>query len=443
MRRPRLLVPLLGLVLALAATGAGAALLTPSVAPGLPAQVVDFVPEVQRIEDYRTVTWDETGQPQEGTTAWRVSHGTGNGAENWLHATADGRIYDFGGRYLNFTDDDGATWRSVRPLEPLVNGEGAVVAAPNGDILGVTWDPYAGDRVWTFKYTAATGTWEYAVDPFHTPFWDRPGIDVIPGDFTSPTGEQVDYITLIKGFPHEVWHYSYDGLHYPFTTSRTLDAERTEPVSVWLDVAPDPSLDWIQPLPVLGGMVTPLGGGRGLGGSLLFDGADMAWHDFSLPEGSLPAGMTQVDSRGWLHNVVRAGADAAYRTSTDGGRTWSEPLVLEGIVPGDLKANAAAGVAAVSGVEGTQGVLLKLDISEATPTLTARHEIGDGGSCRCSGIGFYGVQGGNRFDFHTVVILPDGRLAVSFMDSTTLTSFPTIGTEIIAPAMAVELPAQD
>lgn len=406
-------------------------------APGLPAQIVDFTPDKTRMETYPSTDFSG-GEPTAGTTDWRVVHGTGNAAELWLHATPEGRIYDLGGRYLNYSDDGGETWKSVRPLEPLVNGEGSVVMAPNGDILGVTWDPYAGDRVWTFKYTAAEDTWSYAPAPFHTPFWDRPGIDVIPGDFTSPTGEKVSYITMIKGFPHEAWQYSYDGLHYPFTTSLSVDAATTDPISEWLDVDPDPSLDYIQPLPVLGGAVTPVGGGKGVLGSLMFSGEDMRWHEFSLPSGEQLSGITQTDSRGYLHNVVRSGADAVYRMSADGGRTWSDGLTLPGIRPGDMKANAAAGVAAVSGVDGTQDVLYKLDISGSQPRILRHYLVGLGDDCRCQGIGFYGVQGGHRFDFHSVAILPDGRLAVSFMDSTTITNFPTLGTPVVAPALAVE-----
>ena len=437
--RKKAVLAVLALTLVVGGTGATATARR-AVAPGLPAQVVGFVPDAIRVEQYG-VTDFSAEEPVTGTSPWRVVHGTGNAAENWLQTTPDGRIYDFGGRYLNYSDDDGQTWKSVRPQEPLVNGEGAVVMAPNGDVLGVTWDPYAGDRVWTFKYTAATGEWTYAPNPIHTPFWDRPGIDVIPGDFTSPTGERVSYVTLIKGFPHEVWNYSYDGLNYPFTISREVDAATTDAVETWLDVEADPSFDWIQPLPVLGGMVTPLGGGRGLSGDLLL-GPDLRWHEVSLPEGAdVPSGITQTDSLGRLHNVVRSGSDAVYRMSADGGRSWTDDLVLPGIRPGDLKANAAAGVAAVSGVSGTQDVLYKLDISGDVPVLMRQFTIGLGDDCRCSGVGFYGAQGGHRFDFHTVSILPDGRLAVSFMDSTTLTSFPTIGIPVVAPAVAIELPA--
>lgn len=432
------LLGFVALVLALGATGA-AANSDAAMAPGLPAQVVDFTPDAIRTASYPSTDFSGD-EPVEGQTDWRVVHGTGNAAELWLTVSPQGRLYDFGGRYINYSDDEGQTWKSVRPVEPLVNGEGSVVMAPNGDVLGVTWDPYAGDRVWTFKYTAATDTWSYVADPFHTPFWDRPGIDVIPGDFTAPTGEKVSYITLIKGFPHELWHYSYDGLHYPFTTSLTLDERQNDPISEWLEVEPDPGFDWIQPLPVLGGSVTPLGNGKGVFGNLMFSGETMGWHPFSFPEGGSPTGILQTDSEGRLHNVVRDGADALYRMSTDGGQSWTE-LLLPGINPGELKANAAVGVAAVSGVSGTQDVLYKLDISGDEPKILRHYNVGLGDDCRCSGIGFYGVQGGHRFDFHTLAILPDGRLAVSFIDSENITNFPTLGLPVVAPALAVEQPS--
>lgn len=431
------LLGLLTLLLALGATSATADFERSMAPAGLPAQVVDFTPDGVDVKSY-PVTDFSGDQPVEGSTAWRVVRGTGNAAELWLTASEQGRIYDFGGRYINYSDDDGQTWKSVRPLEPLVNGEGSVVMAPNGDVLGVTWDPYAGDRVWTFKYTAADKTWSYAVDPFHTPFWDRPGIDIVVGPFKAPTGETVPYITMVKGFPHDLWHYSYDGLHYPFTTSLAADRATNTPIKEWLDVKADASYDWIQPNQQGNNGVAALGAGKALLGSVMFSPTDMRWHSFSLPAGTMPGGNRQTDSKGRIHSVVRSGSNALYRMSADGGRTWTE-LELPGINPGDLRANAGVGVAAVSGVQGRQDVLYKLDISGDEPKILRRYMVGKGDDCRCSGVGFYGVQGGHRFDFHSVVILPDGRLAVSFMDSENITKFPTIGTPVVAPALAVEL----
>lgn len=404
---------------------------------GIPADVVDFEPHSIDYNSYPTTDFTG-GAPADATTEWRVVTGTGNAAELWLTTSAEGRLFDLGGRYINYSDDQGLTWKSVRPLEPLVNGEGSVVMAPNGDVLGVTWDPYAGDRVWTYKYVAAEEKWYYAVNVFHTPFWDRPGIDIVPGPFETPTGT-VDYITFINGFPHDAWHYSTDGLNYPYTTSLAVDRATTDAIETWLDTEPDPSFDWIQPNQYF--PFGALGDGKAVMGSLMFSGEDMRWHRLSLPpeaEEPLPSRGIQTDSLGRLHTINSVGTDAEYRMSADGGRSWTT-LELPDIRPGDFRANAAAGVAAVSGVSGTQDVLFKIDISGDEPQLLRRYLVGKGDDCRCSGIGFYGVQGGHRFDFHSVAIFPDGRLAVSFIDSTTLTNFPTLGLEVVAPALAVEL----
>src|SRR5256885_12217104 len=64
-------------------------------------------------------------------------------------------------------------FRSVRPLTPLVNGEGTIVVAPNGDVVAIGWDPYSGDHLQSFKYEAFSGKWFYAEQPLHQPFYDR------------------------------------------------------------------------------------------------------------------------------------------------------------------------------------------------------------------------------------------------------------------------------
>src|SRR5687768_4082068 len=114
--------------------------------PGLPAQVVKITPPVSTAT-YSTLDYGnpkKTGDERSGTTNWRIVKETGNCCENYLTVTAQGRLFDFGGSYLNYSDDRGLTWNSVRPLEPLVNGEGAVALAPDGDVVGVEWDPYSG-----------------------------------------------------------------------------------------------------------------------------------------------------------------------------------------------------------------------------------------------------------------------------------------------------------
>ena len=126
-----------------------------------------------------------------------------------------------------------------------------------------------------------------------------------------------------------------------------------------------------------------------------------------------------------------------YRVSNDGHKTWETikvPLpknhVIEEI---DFRANRAVGFAAVAihGHERKGGndadMLFKIDITGKTPRLMQYSQVGNGDVNGSSGVGAE-----IRFDFETVTILPDGRVAMSFYDTTT---------EIagrVQPAMAVE-----
>lgn len=403
---------------------------------GLQAQVVAFAPDSIGERTYPTLDYanPKTG-PRQATTTWRVVTGTGNAAELWLAITGGGRLLDLGGRYVNYTDDRGLTWSSVRPLEPLANAEGAIVAAPNGDVVGVTWDPYSGDRVITYKYEAAEDRWYYTYDLLHTPFWDRPGIQVVPGPLETPDGT-VPYISFINGFPHDPWYYSTDGLNYTNVSSLSLDRARTQPITQWLDVEPDPALDWIQPNVYF--PLAALGAGRALDpyGSF-FSPDDLRWHTFSLPGGGGVGGIVQIDGLGRLHRVIDRYREFDYAISADGGRSW-ESITIEGAAPGDFRANAAAGVAAVWGLDEEQDLVFKIDISTDEPRLLRRYAVGLGDDCRC-GRYTYSAQGGHRFDFSSIGIFPDGRVAVSFIDSTTTMPFPTLGQRVVAPALAVEL----
>jgi hypothetical protein len=112
---------------------------------GLPATVVAIAPVVGSAS-YASIDYGKKPTAQDdrhATTTWRVIHDTGNCCENYVTATPSGRLLDFGGTYINYTDDRGLTWHQVQPLTPLVNGEGGIVVGLNGDVLGVGWDPYA------------------------------------------------------------------------------------------------------------------------------------------------------------------------------------------------------------------------------------------------------------------------------------------------------------
>jgi len=442
-----------------AATAAAAAIATSSAAGQLPvaleAQLVPIVPPVGEAT-YATHDYGKDGVPSKddraGTTTWRVVQETGNCCENYLTSSADGRLYDFGGTYVNYSDDRGLTWTSVRPLTPLVNGEGTIGLAPGGDVVGVGWDPYSGDHLQAFKYEAETGRWLYTETPIHQPFYDREWVLVVPGPFTID-GQTVPYITFLKGgYPSkELWYWSTDGLTYIQVSSkfvdRTLDGEAK---SVATSARPDG--DWLQGNSNTG--MTALGAGGVLAagdypsGSTwsVFDPDEFAWRLGTLADGSAPAGLFQVDSIGRLHNVILEGRKFTYRWSADNGATWASlevPLPDGKVVEEfDFRANYAAAVAAVvvhaqDTIEGTdQDLVYKIGIGprDKTPVLQRRYTVGLGDMNATGGLG-----NDVRMDFETVTVFADGRVAVSFLDSTTKSTSPTTGAQRPSPALAIEL----
>lgn len=412
-------------------------LLTDTAAPGLPA-TVETVSFNKQIISYPVLS---PSGAQIGTTAWRVVRNTGNCCENHIGTTKTGRLLDFGGAYLNFSDDQGATWKRVRPAEPLVGPEGTVVNAPGGDIVGITWDPYTGDRVLAFKMNASSGTWEYMYTPLHTPFYDREWIAVIPGPHTI-AGQTVPYITVIRGgWPSKaVWYYSLDGLHYAIASNKVLTQLAGGTTNAWLPSSPDPEADWTQPISESG--IAPLIGGGALARSVdaLDSGwyrlapSSMLWSSYRLGDGTeLPDGRLVMDSRGWSHLVSVDEGTVTYRLTQDGGRTWSSTTAKlpanHTVENWDLRANGALGVTAVAihahndAANVDQDLVLRFATVCGAPELVRTHLVGKGDLNASSGLG-----ASIRFDFATTGLLPDGKVATSMMDTAHTT-----------PALAVEM----
>lgn len=420
----------------------------------LDAQVIPISPPVTEAT-YPTYDYGKDGaSPQDdrtGTTTWRVVNATGNCCENYLTATREGRLLDFGGTYVNYSDDRGLTWWSVRPLTPLVNGEGTIVLAPGGDVIGVGWDPYSGDHLQAFKYEADTGKWQYTETPLHQPFYDREWVSVVPGPFTID-GRTVEYITFLKGgWPSkELWYWSTDGLNYVQVSSKILDKTLSDAPAQNAATTVRPDADWNQGNTNTG--MTTLGV-RGLLAApdypstewSVFDGAAFAWMPAGHADGSAPQGRYQVDSIGRLHNVIPQGSRFTYRWSSDQGATWKslEVPLAEGtaIEEIDFRANRAAGVAAVMvrAQDNTSGadvdLLYKIGIGkkDSTPRLLRRFQVGLGDVNATGGVG-----NNVRMDFQTLTIFHDGRVAVSFLDSTTMSNSPTTGAPRLSPAVAIE-----
>ncbi len=442
--------PTVGLAALLSASLGGAA--GAQVSTAIPAKVVVVDPPISEAA-YPGIDYGRSAKAKddrEMTTTWRVVEETGNCCETYLTTTPGGRLLDFGGRYIYFSDDRGLTWRRVEPLVPLANGEGAIVVAPGGDVLGVEWDPYSGDHLQFYKFEADTQQWLYTEMPVHQPFYDREWIAVLPGPVTID-GQTHEYVSFVKGGqPKELWFYSTDGVNYHAVTSKDLDkilsgAETQAP----LPTAGNPDSDWVQEN-TNGGM-TQLGAGDLLASPDFFaewsllEGENFSWSSYTFPDGSEPDGLFHVDSAGRVHNVIpsQGGDSFDYRISSDRGQTWK--TITTGLPDNhtineiDFRANRAAGVAAVAmrahnAVTGTdQDLVYKFDITKPGARLTRLYEVGLGDLSAVAGVG-----NEVRFDFESVTIFADGRVAVSFLDSTTTMHHPVHGTESFAPAMAIE-----
>lgn len=424
--------------------------------PGAPAQVVDYEPPI-RIERYKVTDFGRSASSKDDRTSkvkFRVAERTGNCCENYLTAASGGRLFDHGGRYINFTDDKGATWKSVQPLAPLVNGEGTISMGPGGDVLGVEWDPYSGDHLQAYKYDALAEEWTYLESPLHTPFYDRPWLSVVPGPFEIE-GQKTPYVTYLDGYPHTgTLLYSTDGLTYARASSPYVDAELEDPVKSWIPTKKSPELDWIQPN--TNSPIIPLGGGRALAppasfgtGWSILNPETMRWAPFSLPNDQKLHGRYLVDGRGRIHNLQASGPQFLYRISTTGGRSWNETLVKlpEGVsstggLQYDFRVNAKQKMAAVvlhavNSKTGTDNDLVyTLDIATNAPRLQRLYRIGLGDVDASSGVGQ-----NIRLDFQTVAILPGGKIATSFLDTTTAGAYHLTEpvTERMGPALAVEL----
>jgi hypothetical protein len=425
---------------------------TAEVPTTIPARVAVVSPPVSEAT-YPGIDYGRRAAPKDDramTTTWRVVEETGNCCETYLTTTSGGRLLDFGGRYIYFSDDRGLTWRRVEPLVPLANGEGAIVAAPGGDVLGVEWDPYSGDHLQFYKFEADTQQWLYTEMPVHEPFYDREWIAVLPGPVTID-GKTHEYVSFVKGgAPKEIWFYSTDGVNYTQVTSKDIDKLLSGAATQGpLPTGANPVSDWTQEN-TNGGMAQ-LGAGDLLASPdflaewSLLEGETFGWSSYRFPDESEPEGLFQTDSAGRVHNVIPSQDRAAfdYRVSGDAGQTWKTLTVLlpkhHSINEIDFRANRAAGVAAVAlrahdGLTGTdQDLVYKLDISRVAPRLARLYEVGLGDLAAVAGVG-----NEVRFDFESVTIFADGRVAMSFLDSTTTMHHPVHGTENFAPAMAIE-----
>jgi hypothetical protein len=373
-----------------------------------------------------------------GSAQWRVVHAaSGNAFENYLTATADGRLYNYGGSELRFSTNAGATWSRVRPVLPVLGAEGTLAAAPNGDVLGAGWDPYSGDRLQTFKYSAVAGTWEFSEIALHTPFFDRPWLAVIPGPVEMPTGT-VPYVGVLRGgWPSkDVIYYTFDGLNYTYADGGNYFLVANQALAS----TAAPYSDWIQPHTA--SSLTPLPPGPGSRiralqnreGQLISCGSgrwrtlmspNLEWGCLTKPGTALPTdGRMLVDSDGRFHHVAESGASLRYSISTNGGQSWS--TTVRSLPSGmtledwDFKVAGASldiGVIAVhahkTANDTDQDLVLKFTTGTNVPVFQRLYFVGNGDADFGNSV----ASTADRFDFPSVAILPGGKIAVSFADA--------------------------
>ncbi len=408
----------------------GTALAGPPV-PTTPASETPY-PSVSHAVRY--ATFDGHGRPV-ASTKWHWTPTGGNCCETYVTAANDGRLLEYGGTYPYVSRDSGKTWSQVTFATPLVNGEGAMVAGPNGDVFGIGWDPYSGDHLQGVKYTAASKKWAVAEAPLKTPFFDREWVTYAKGPFTIG-GTTYPYATIVRGggVTKAVELISGDGVSYTTVSVPGQDVT-AEATRISIPVVRNPAADEWQPNP--GTYTVPLNAG----GVLLLNNSEDSmpcaaarlnastakWQCVSLP--FVPSGTIRQDSRGWLTMVNQEGvSDFVLSISPDGGRTWKSttltpPTGGKAEASGffDVKVNGRLGEAVVSsrfddaGTHG-QDIVWKVDVSHRQPVVQRIYNVGNG---KLSSV--IGVTGAlaDRFDFPSVALLPSGRIAVSFDDTTT------------------------
>lgn len=374
-----------------------------------------------------------------GTQTWRVVNATGNCCENHVVVGPDGRIYDIGADEPYFSDDGGLTWKRPAALLALPEGEGSAAIAPNGDFVGMSWDPYTGDRVVTYKHEAATGRWYASHLALHGPVYDRPWIGVVPGPI-QVAGQTFPYATLmIGGWPEPTTYVSFDGLTYALLSTHETTV-RNVPVRAWLTQPAHAWADWSQP--TAHARVVPLpGGGALVGGALLCPWAlfktDGTTQCFMQPDGLAPSGgILRFDSQGRLHAFEASVSGFYHGISLDGGQTWTRTfhdyppdltrMSWDAVVNGALDAAAVAILFQDNADPGnpvTRTVVYKLGSLSGAQTEEIL-QVGAGN--RYFGVGI--LESGPRFDFITVGMLPDGRVVTSFGDA--LHTTPRLAVEV-------------
>jgi hypothetical protein len=314
------------------------------------------------------------------------------------------------------------------------------VVGPDGAVYGVTWDAYSGDHLQAYRFDPQKNAWSVSEVLLKTPFYDRPWLTYAKGPFMLG-GQKTSRLLDVTGgtVTKDVDTLSADGLDYSTPSYIPGDEQQqTATPTFRIPVVREPAADWWQPHP--GAHSLPLTGG----GLLHFANPEQSqtcpvarleptsstWQCVRLV--GAVRGIVRQDSRGYLTEVYPNGTTSlTLATSRDGGMHWSTVTLrppagvartLETPDLVDVVANGALGQAVVSSrwddaAHHGHDLVFRVDTSRAKPRLDRTYLVGKGD-----------VETGNdvtsltmpRFDYESVALLPDGKIAVTFVDSTCL-----------------------
>lgn len=363
----------------------------------------------------------------------------GNGAEHYLATTQSGWITNLGGEYPYWSEDGGLTWEYYAPLTEQFDGlgEGAIIEAPNGDILAMSWYPYSGDRFISYLYDSNVGRWNNNMFEREYPiFYDRPWIAAVQGPINTLTGTYPWASLVTSNFYDDVL-ISIDGLNYePLPDPST--AQGTEVFN--LDFKPGHEYDFLTPHREIDATTIPTGGlllPRYFGDENAILRTDLTWGRHRQESGvPIPAPHLVIDSSGALHSVEQDGDTLYYHISLDGGKTWNASEVFEIVNASHLEEwefqadgeNELSVIYMRSQVEDVdKDVIFHIRDYRSSLEPDSITMIGQGDLDATSGLG-----NDIRFDFASLAILPDGRSIVAYQDSTD-----------VDPLFAVELVKED
>lgn len=398
--------------------------------PGTPEKpFIDY--PLEEVFEFRTFDMKTNESYNSSWGVFRRAQG-GNCCEHYLAPTHDGWITNLGGEYPTWSKDRGVTWDDYRPITEPIDylGEGSLVETPDGDIIATGWFPYTGDKLIGFYYNRDSDSWSWFENNDHSPFYDRAWQTVVPGPIFSQgnTFPWASFVTSNFWRSAELGYtISLDGLKYTqYPDPRSIPGLDT--VSFPIDTSPDEMWDYIIPIREMYAMPLLHDGGVlfpdyfGAGDHAYLD-KNLLWHHYEMPQGtSIPGHQhLQIDSSGAMHSVDRVGEELIYHLSLDGGATWtSQNFSWPGasrIEEWEFRAHGEKELAVIN---------MRVQAGDADQDIVWHirdyRESIEPDSVTLIGLGdldaISGAGNPVRFDFASLIVLPDGGSVVSFFDST-------------------------